>query len=105
MRAPEPEPLAVHSCRMATRFKSWRGRSSRRGPVLLATGFLALATLATAFGRAEPEATAPVAALDRVAERNEEAAAAAAAQMKLKSEASARAADARIAADIGGPTR
>ena len=76
--------------------KSWR---SRRNAILAGAGLLVAVLLGFAFGSGRDETPAPRAVLNRIAEKNDDAATEAAARMKLESEAATRAADARIKAD------
>jgi hypothetical protein len=76
-----------------------RGRHGRRNAILAGAGLFVAVLLGVAFGSGGDETPAPPAVLNRIADKNEDAAAEAAARMKVESEAATRAADARIKAD------
>lgn len=76
-----------------------RGRHGRRNAILAGAGLLVAVLLGVAFGSGGDETPAPPAVLNRIADKNDDAAAEAAARMKVESEAATRAADARIKAD------
>ena len=80
-------------------------RFSRRAGLLGGAGLLAavLVTATLIGGRDQP--AAPPAVLDRIAEKNDDAATEAAARMKAESEVATRAADARLAAKEGAAAR
>ncbi len=73
-----------------------RSRLTRRQWLLAAGGLVAALLLGVALGSGGDETPAPPAVLDRIADKNEDAAVNAAARMKVESEAATRAADARI---------
>ena len=72
---------------------------NRRHAILAGVGLLAALILGIALGSGGDETPAPPAVLNRIADKNEDAATEAAARMKVESEAATRAADARVAAN------
>jgi hypothetical protein len=91
----------VHSSRMASKFRThrsrWAGTSGRRLPVIVAGSFLTVLAVGTGLGQRDGvEAATSPEVLERIADRNREAAAQAALNMKRDSELAAQAVDARI---------
>ena len=80
-------------------------RVSRRAGLLGGAGLLAAALVAATLIGGRDAPPAPPAVLDRIAEKNDDAATEAAARMKADSEAATRAADARLAAKEGAAAR
>ena len=79
------------------------GRISRRNWILAGAGLFVAVLLGVAFGSGGDETPAPPAVLNRIADKNEDAATEAAARMKVDSEAATRRADARIEAETDEP--
>lgn len=69
---------------------------NRRNLILAAAGLLVAIILGVALGSGGDETPAPPAVLNRIADKNEDAAVNAAAQFKAESQATTRAADARL---------
>lgn len=80
-------------------------RIGRRAGILGGAGLLVAALLAAALVGGREQAPASPAVLDRIAEKNDDAATEAAARLKAESAASTRAADARLAAKEGAAAR
>lgn len=84
--------------KISNRHSRWTGTSGRRLPVIVAGSFLAVLAVGTGLGQRDGvEAATTPEVLERIADRNREAAAEAALNMKRDSEIAARAVDARIA--------
>jgi hypothetical protein len=74
---------------------------SRRNFILAGAGLFVAVLLGLALGSGGDETPASPAVLNRIAEKNDDAATNAAARMKIESETATRAADARIEAETG----
>ena len=79
------------------------GRLSRRNWILAGAGLFVAVLLGVAFGSGGDETPATPAVLNRIADKNEDAATDAAARMKVDSQAATRRADARIEAETDEP--
>lgn len=77
------------------------GRLTRRNLILAGAGLFVAVLLGLALGSGGDETPPSPAVLNRIAEKNDDAATEAAARMKAESEAATRAADARIQAETG----